>query len=87
MKSSFLFISATFLVFATAQFNDDINTNSISFVTPIMATTTTIESNDNNPTYPAITITVTETSITTTIPKQTIAIPSTITTTSNDATR
>lgn len=93
MKSIILFIiSALFLVMTTAQFNDDINTNSISFVTPItdsIATTTAIESGDANPILPAVTMTVTELSTTTTFPKQTMATPSstTTTTTSNDASR
>ncbi|KAL9556996.1 hypothetical protein MBANPS3_001597 [Mucor bainieri] len=74
----------------TAQFNDDINTNSISFVTPITdttATTTAIESDNNNPILPAVTMTVTEVSITTIFPKQTVVAPSTTSTTSNDASR
>lgn len=88
-KSIILFIiSALFLVMTTAQFNDDINTNSISFVTPTtaIATTTAVEMDPNN--LPAVTMTMTEISTTTIFPKQTVATPSTTTTTSsNDASR
>ncbi|KAK4513188.1 uncharacterized protein ATC70_012983 [Mucor velutinosus] len=96
MKGTILFIiNALFLVMTTAQFNDDINTNSISFVTPIadtppptLATTTAAESDNTNAILPAVTMTVTEVSTITTFPKQTTATSSTTaTTTSNDASR